>query len=72
MFEMIMQALGSLVTAIICLAYAAYCMLKGGTHLRGKGWVSREQSPKVFLFSMAIYSILGLLSIISFVYINLN
>ena len=70
MFEMTMQAIGSLVVGIICLTYAAYCMLNSGTHHRGRGWTSREESPKAFLFSLAIYFVIGLSSIIYFAFLN--
>ncbi len=65
-----MQAIGSLVAAVLCLAYGAYCVVNGGTHQQGKGWASREESPKGFIFAMAIYFILGISSLIYFIYLN--
>ena len=65
-----MQAIGSLVAAVLCLAYGAYCMVKGGTHHQGKGWASKEQSAKGFIIAMAIYFVLGISSLIYFIYLN--
>ena len=65
-----MQAIGSLVAAVLCLAYGAYCVVNDGTHQQGKGWASREESPKGFIFAMAIYFILGISSLIYFIYLN--
>ena len=60
----------SLVAAVLCLAYGAYCVVNNGTHQQGKGWTSREESPKGFIFAMAIYFILGISSLIYFIYFN--
>jgi hypothetical protein len=70
MFEMTMKEIGSLAIGIFFISYGAYCMLNSGTHHRRRGWISREESPKAFLFSLAIYFILGLSSIVSFVFVN--
>ena len=67
-----MRAFGSLIVALICLAYGIYCIRNGGTHHRGKGWLTREEAPKGFLFAMTIYFVLGLSSLLYFVYLNIK
>jgi len=65
-----MEAVSNLVVGSICLAYGAYCMLKGGTHFRGRGWLTKEEGPRGFIFSMALYFLIGLISLIYFLYLN--
>ncbi|MEE3083172.1 MAG: hypothetical protein VX320_03655 [Candidatus Thermoplasmatota archaeon] len=58
----------NLVIGLVCLGYAYYCFLNGGTHARGKGWVTREEGPKTVLFSMIFYALIGLSSLCVFAY----
>ena len=58
----------NLVIGLVCLGYAYYCFLNGGTHARGKGWVTREEGPKTFLFSMILFALIGLSSLGIFAY----
>ncbi|MBT60647.1 MAG: hypothetical protein CMA63_03730 [Euryarchaeota archaeon] len=65
-----MKGLSGLLIGTFCLGYVAYCVLKSGTHVRGKGWVSREEGPTTFMFSVGLYAVLGVLSIGWFAYEN--
>ena len=67
-----MEAFGSLVVGLFSLAYAAYCMLNGGTHHRGKGWLAREEAPRGFLFLIVLYLVLGLSSLTYFLFSNIR
>jgi hypothetical protein len=49
-----MQAISSLVTAIICLAYGIYCMLYDSTPNCGKGWVSSSLQNKSILIGLIL------------------
>lgn len=48
------------IVGLILLAYAAYCWQNEGTHVKGKGWVSKEEAPKSYLFNQMVYFWLGL------------
>jgi hypothetical protein len=68
MVEIAPRLIFNLVIGLFCLGYANYCFLNGGTHARGKGWVTREEGPKTFLFSMILYTLIGLSSLGFFAY----
>ncbi|MDP6906262.1 MAG: hypothetical protein QF440_02470 [Candidatus Thalassarchaeaceae archaeon] len=53
----LLAAISALV-AIFCLFYIAYCVSQGGTHLRGKGWVTKEEHPKSYYFTLFWYFVL--------------
>lgn len=38
-------------------------MFKGGTHVRGKGWVTKEAAPKSYIFNQVMYDLLGIFMI---------
>ncbi len=56
----------SLVIAVLFWIYAVYCMMKGGTHAKGKGWVSKYTNPITYRINQTIYLFLGFFSIVSF------
>ena len=67
-----MQELAILAMGIFFIFYAPYCMLKGGTYYNRNGWVSREESPLAFFLLISVYVVLGLISIITFVFLNFS
>jgi hypothetical protein len=42
-----------------CLAYLRYCLKKGRASLGIHGWVTREESPKLFWFNMILFGVFG-------------
>ncbi|MBA4694888.1 MAG: hypothetical protein H2066_03445 [Candidatus Poseidoniales archaeon] len=49
---------------ILMLLYAGYCWVHQGCFHKGKGWRTREESPKMFWFNivlMILFSILAFL-----------
>ena len=48
-----------IVVPIIMLIYSGFCWVKQGSHVRGRGWMTREEAPKTFWFSIFFYSIVG-------------
>ena len=52
------------IVGFLLLGYAIFCLIKKGTHVRGKGWQSKEQAPKLYVINQTIYLILGLLMLI--------
>ena len=64
------QAIGSLVMAVAFISYGIYCLINGGTHHRDVGWASKEDRPKGFMFAMALYFLIGISSIIYYIYLN--
>ena len=45
--------------------YAAYNFTRGGIHVRGKGWMSKEDAPKSYYFTQIIMVVLGIFQIAS-------
>ena len=53
-----------LIFGTVCLAYLVYCLREGRTHAKGRGgWVTKEESPKGFMFAMILYFVLGVSSL---------
>ena len=52
------------IIGLILLAYAAYCWQNEGTHVKGKGWMNKEEAPKSFLFNQMVYLWLGLTMVV--------
>ncbi|HIF15696.1 MAG TPA: hypothetical protein EYQ85_00360 [Candidatus Poseidoniales archaeon] len=51
-------------TGLICMGYAVFIFVKGGTHLRGKGWHTKKEAPKSYYFMLFLMLLIGLSSII--------
>jgi len=51
------------IIGVLLLIYAGFCMFKGGTHVRGKGWVTKEAARKSYIFNQVMYYILGIFMI---------
>ena len=49
---------------ILLLIYAGFCWVKQGVHVRGKGWKSKEEMPRLFWFSIVLYLLLGLFMVV--------
>ena len=69
MVEIAPDLIYSLAIGLFCLGYANYCFLNGGTHARGRGWVTKEEWPKTFRFCMILYTFAGLASLCNFAYL---
>ena len=52
------------VIGVAMLIYVGYCISNGGTHVRGKGWVTKEEAPKSYLANQIIWALFGLSVII--------
>ena len=44
-----MKFLGTLFLGLCFLIYALYCHQNGGSHHKGRGWVTKEEAPKTLL-----------------------
>ncbi|GEM_PF-1375889 len=53
------------VMGIFCLIYTSYCIVKGGTHVRGKGWVSKYTNPISYRINLILFFLLGFSMVIS-------
>ncbi len=53
-----MSLLGPAV-GLVLLIYVGFCFAKGGTHVKGKGWMTKEEAPKTYIFSQVLYIILA-------------
>ena len=51
------------VIGIALLVYVGYCSSKGGTHVKGRGWVTKSEAPTSYLINMVTCVIFGLLMI---------
>ena len=47
------------------LLYVGYCWVHQGIHHKGKGWKTREESPKGFWFTIVLLLVLSILAIAS-------
>jgi len=56
----------SLIFGILFWIYGVYCMIKGGTHAKGKGWVSKYTNPITYRINQTIYFFLGFFTFVSF------
>ncbi len=54
------EKISSLIIGVLLWSYASYCMIKGGTHVRGKGWVSKYTNPISYRINQVIYFVFGL------------
>jgi len=55
-----MELIGPII-GLSVLTYVGYCSAVGGTHVRGKGWVSKEEHPKSYMVNQILYVIFGLI-----------
>ena len=53
------------VVAILVLAYAGYLWVRQGVHVRGKGWMAKEEVPNTFYFTVIFLAIIGLFQLLS-------
>ena len=53
-----------IVVAILMFAYAGYLWVRQGVHVRGKGWMPKEEAPKTFYFTVVFMILLGISQII--------
>ena len=67
-----MKFLGNLFLGLCFLIYALYCYQNGGSHHKGRGWVTKEEAPKTHIFNMVLIIVIGLSQIIFFAYANLK
>lgn len=50
---------------LILILYATYCMLQGGSYVKGKGWMTKEEAPKTYIVNMCLVLILGGLMVLT-------
>ena len=67
-----MSFLPSLFLGLCFLIYALYCHQNGGSHHKGRGWVTKEEAPKTHIFQMILFIVIGLSQIVFFAYANLK
>jgi len=49
----------------LMLLYVGYCWVHQGCHQKGKGWKTREESPKGFWFTIVLLLVLSAVTIAS-------
>jgi hypothetical protein len=52
----------------LMLLYVGYCWVHQGCHHKGKGWKTREESPKGFWFTIVLLLVLSILTIVNTLY----
>ena len=55
-----MESLAYLFLGLVFLVYVVYCFQHGGVHVKKRGWVTKEESPKTFIFMMILFMLIGL------------
>ena len=63
--ERIATLIPSLIVPILFLAYATFIFVKGGVHVRGKGWKTKDEAPKTYYFMIIFMGILGVAGIVT-------
>jgi uncharacterized membrane protein YidH (DUF202 family) len=56
-----------LISILMC-GYAGFCWVNQKVHVRGKGWRTKEESPKMFYFTVSIMIFLGIVQLFSSIY----
>ena len=49
----------------LMMLYAGYCWVNQGCHQKGRGWKTREESPKGFWFMIVLLLVLSAVTIAS-------
>ena len=62
--ERIATLIPSLIIPILFLGYATFIFVKGGVHIRGKGWKTKDEAPKTYYFMIILMVLLGIAGII--------
>ncbi len=57
-----------ILVSLLMFSYAGFCWMKQKVHVRGKGWQTREESPKTFYFTVGIMILLGIGQLASSLY----
>ena len=57
-----------ILVSLLMFSYAGFCWMKQKVHVRGKGWQTREESPKMFYFTVGIMILLGIGQLASSLY----
>ena len=58
------------IVGLLLWIYGIYCMIKGGTHAKGKGWVSKYTHPVTYRINQTIYLVIGFFTVVSFFIFN--
>ncbi|MDC0557282.1 hypothetical protein OAO34_05805 [Candidatus Poseidoniaceae archaeon] len=59
------RSLINFIGAALMLLYVGYCWVNQGCHHKGKGWRTREESPKGFWFTIVLWLVLSAVTIAS-------
>jgi len=57
-----------ILVSMLMFSYAGFCWMKQKVHVRGKGWRSKEESPKTFYFTVSILIFFGIIQLFSSIY----
>ena len=57
-----------ILVSMLMFSYGGFCWMKQKVHVRGKGWQTREESPKMFYFTVGIMILLGIGQLASSLY----
>ena len=51
--------------AMICFSYLAYCIFHGGFHLKHRGWITKQENPRLFYLAVVIIFLVGLITLVT-------
>lgn len=51
--------------ALLMFVYAGYLWVRQGVHVRGKGWMPKDEAPKTFYFTVIFVALLGISQLLS-------
>ena len=54
----------SLIAPLFFLGYAIFTFLKGGVHVKGQGWKTKEEAPKTYFFIVVFIGLIGILGFV--------
>lgn len=56
--------------SLLLFSYVGYCWFNQKVHVRGRGWKTKDESPKTFYFTVILLTIIGIGQLASVAYFN--
>ena len=54
----------SLIAPLLFLGFVIFTFLKGGVHVKGQGWKTKEEAPKTYFFIVVFMGLIGILGFV--------
>tara|TARA_B100001996_G_scaffold382657_1_gene375111 strand:- start:755 stop:991 length:237 start_codon:yes stop_codon:yes gene_type:complete len=61
--ELIVGSIGNLFAFVFCLGYAIYMFLRKGIHVKGRGWKTKDEAPKLYYIVLGVMLFFALYSV---------